>query len=79
MAGRINDVDMRTLVLNRAVFSKDGNAALFFKVIGVHHAGIHLLIFAEGAGLPQQLVHQRGFAVVNVGNDGDVAQSAVSV
>jgi hypothetical protein len=25
------------------------------------------------AGLLQQLVHQRGFAVVNVGDDGDIA------
>ena len=33
-----------------------------------------LLAGAEGAGLLQQLVDQRGLAVVDVGDDGDVAQ-----
>jgi len=70
---------MRALVFHCAIFREDGNATLFFKIVGIHHAGIYLLVFAEGTGLPQQLVHQRGFAVVNVGNDGDVAQSAVGV
>jgi hypothetical protein len=32
------------------------------------------LVVAEGAGLLEQLVDQRGLAVVDVGDDGDVAQ-----
>ena len=79
MAGGIDDVDVRALVFHCAIFREDGDATLFFKVVGIHHAGIHLLVFTEGAGLPQQLVNQRSFAVVNVGNDGDVAHSAVGV
>jgi hypothetical protein len=31
------------------------------------------LIGTERAGLPQQLIHQRGLAVINVRNDGDIA------
>jgi hypothetical protein len=33
-----------------------------------------VLVVAEGVCLPQQAVHQRGLAVVNVGDDGDVAK-----
>jgi hypothetical protein len=40
----------------------------------VHDARAHLLVRGEGAGLLQELVHQRGLAVVDVGDDGDVAQ-----
>jgi hypothetical protein len=31
-----------------------------------------LLVSGEGAGLAEQLVNQRGFAMVNVGDDGDM-------
>ena len=34
---------------------------------------MHLLVGAEGAALAQQLVDQRGLAVVDMGDDGDVA------
>jgi hypothetical protein len=30
-------------------------------------------VFGKGAGLAQQLVNHGGFAMVNVGNDGDVS------
>ncbi|MBK7685208.1 MAG: hypothetical protein IPJ25_03565 [Rhodocyclaceae bacterium] len=30
----------------------------------------------KGAGLTQQLINQRGFAVVNVGDNGDVSEGA---
>ena len=46
------------------------------EVVGVHHALGHLLVRGEGAGLAQQLVDQRGLAVVDVGDDGDVAKGA---
>jgi hypothetical protein len=44
------------------------------EVVGVHHALGDALVFAEGAGLLQQLVDERGLAMVDVGDDGDVAQ-----
>jgi hypothetical protein len=36
----------------------------------------NLLVGGEGAGLAEQLVHQGGLAVVDVGDDGDVAEGA---
>jgi len=70
---------MRAFVFNRAVLRQNRDPALFFEVVGVHHAGVNLLVLTEGAGLPQQLVYQRGLAVVNVGDDGDIAQRAFGV
>ena len=34
----------------------------------------HALVGAEHAGLGEQLVHERGLAMVDVGDDGDVAK-----
>ena len=48
-------------------------AALALQVVRVHHAFGDLLVLAEGAALAQRLVDQRGLAVVDVGDDGDVA------
>ena len=42
----------------------------------VHHPLGDLLVRAEGAALAQQLVDQRRLAVVDVGDDGDVADLA---
>ena len=69
----IDDVDVVAVVFNGGVFGENGDAALFFQVVAVHHALFYLLVGAESARLAQKLVHQRGFAVVDVGDDGDVA------
>jgi len=70
---RVDDVDVRALPLHRAVLRKDGDAALAFEVAAVHHPFGDFLVRAEGAALAQQLVDHGGLAVVDVGNDGDVA------
>ena len=76
MAGRIDDVDVGTLVGHGAVLRQNGNAALFFQIVAVHHALGNVLVRSERTRLLQQLVDQRGFAVVNVGDYGDVAKGA---
>ncbi len=48
--------------------------ALAFDVVGVHRALDLPLVVAVGAGLLEQLVDEGGLAVVDVGDDGDVAQ-----
>ena len=39
----------------------------------VDRALLHLLVGAESAALAQQLIDQRGLAMVDMGDDGDVA------
>jgi hypothetical protein len=65
------------LPAHRAVLGQDGDAALALDVVAVHHAFGDLLVLAEGAALAQQLVDQGGLAVVDVGDDGDVADRLV--
>ena len=62
--------------LDGAVLGQDRDAALALEVVAVHHALGHFLVVAEGAALAQQLVDQRGLAMVDVGDDGDVADLA---
>ena len=73
VARGIDDVDMNAFVLDRGVLGKNRDATLLFQVVGIHDALDQLLVGGEGAGLAEQLVDQGGFAVVNVGDDGDVA------
>ncbi len=40
----------------------------------IHHAHGHLLVLAEGMCLAQQPVDQGGFAMVDVGDDGDISK-----
>ena len=62
-----------SLIGDGDVLGKDGDAALALLVVGVEHALFHLLVLAEHAGRVQQAVDQRGLAVVDVRDDGDVA------
>ena len=73
MSGGVDDVDVGAFPAYGAVFSQNRDATLFFDGVVVHDRVDHFFVLGEGAGLAQQLVHHGGFAVVNVGNDGDVS------
>ena len=74
MARSVHDVDLHAVINGGAVLGQNGDAALPLDVAGVHHALGHLLIFPERAALLEHLVHEGGLAVVDVGDDGNVAQ-----
>ena len=74
VAGRVDDVDTGALPDHRGRLGQDSDAAFALEVVGIHGALDHALVLAVGAGLLQQPVDQRGFAVVDVGDDGDVAE-----
>ena len=73
VAGGVDDVDLGVVVVDGGVFGEDGDAALFFEVVGVHDALGDGFVGAEGAGLAEHGVDEGGLAVVDVGDDGDVA------
>ena len=73
VAGRVDDVELRLAVVQRGVLGEDRDALLALEIHRVHHARGDLLAFAEGAGLPEHRVHERRLAVVDVGDDRDVA------
>ena len=73
VARRVDDVDLDALVGDGGILCENGDAALAFEIAGVHHALDNLLIFAVYARLLEHFVHKRRLAVVNVGNDCDIA------
>ncbi len=73
VAGRVDDVDEVAAPLHRAVLGPDGDAALALQVVAVHDPLFDALVLAEDPGGPEDGVDQRGLAVIDVGDDGDVA------
>ncbi len=75
VAGRVHDVDVIILVFERGVLGADGDALFLFQIHRIHQAFFlgFVLVCAEGAGLLEEAVHERGLAVVNVRDDGDIS------
>ena len=73
VARRVDDVDLHVAVVNRRVLGQDRDAALALQVHRVHDPFGDLLVGAKDAALVQHGVDQGGLAVVDVGDDGDVA------
>jgi hypothetical protein len=74
VAGGVDDVDSGVPDLDGAVLGEDRDAPLALQVVAVHHPLVDVLVACEGPSLDEQLVDQRRLAVVDVGDDGDVAQ-----
>ena len=74
VARRIDDIDPGILPNERSRLGEDGDAALALEVVRIEHAFDHPLVLAERARLLQEPVDQRGFAVVDMGDNGDVAE-----
>ncbi len=73
MAGRVDDVDARLLPLHRGAFGENGDAALALEIVRIERALHHLLIGAESAALAQKLIDKRGLAMIDMRDDGDIA------
>ena len=80
VAGSVDEVELVSLTVVRGVhhahgMGLDGDAALAFQVHGVEHLRLHLAR-GERAGQLQQAVRQRGFTVVDMRDDGEVAEES---
>ena len=75
--GRVDDIDTRAAVFDGAVLRQDRDATFLFDVVRVHDPLGDFFVRGEGAGLTQQAVDQRGLAMVDVGDDGDVSNRAI--
>ncbi len=78
VAGGVDDVDLRldavrTSPAHRGVLREDRDALLALEVHGVHDALVDVLVVAEHPRLPEHRVDQGRLPVVDVGDDGDVA------
>ena len=76
VAGRVHDVEADVGVVDGRLLGQDRDALLALEVARVHDPVDDGLIRPEGAGLAEHRVHERRLAVVDMGDDGDVAQVA---
>jgi hypothetical protein len=74
VAGRVDDVHLHVAVLDGGVLGEDRDALLALEIHRVHDALGDVLVGTKGAGLPQEAVDEGGLAVVDVSDDGDVAE-----
>ncbi len=79
VSGGVDDVDPGLDAVlagphHRGALGQDGDAPLPLLGIGVHGAVHRGLVGAEGAGLGEQPIDHGGLAMIDVGDDGDVAQ-----
>jgi hypothetical protein len=73
VARGVDDVDGVAFPENGGVLRLDGDALLALEVHGVHGALLCGLVLTVGATGLQKLVDERGFPMVNVGDDGEIA------
>jgi hypothetical protein len=57
VSGGIDDVDFCVFIKYSRVLGQDGDSSLTLQVIGVHYTLLNLLVYAEHAALPKQLVY----------------------
>src|SRR5258707_8191538 len=79
VAWRIDNIDFCAGIEHGRVLGKNWDSALAFQIVRVHDTLGDGLVVAEGAALAKHGVNQRGLAVVDVGNDGDVANTWVQM
>src|SRR5690606_8315809 len=75
VSGRVDDVDAVALPGDGGVLGQDRDATFLLLVVAVHHALGEHGAFGERARLLEQAVDEGGLAVVDVGDDGDVAEA----
>ena len=66
-------LSLTSAVADGRVLGQDRDPLLALEVGRIQHALVDVLVLAEGAGLPQQRVDERRLAVVDVGDDRQVA------
>ena len=74
VARRVDDVDPEVAPGDRGVLRENGDAALALEGIRVHDALLQILAGIERAGLAEELIDERGLAMIDVRDDGDVAK-----
>ena len=74
VAGRVDDVDPGVLPDQRRDLGEDSDAALALEVVRIHRPLRDLLVVAEGAGLAEQHVDQGRLPMIDMGDDGNVAE-----
>ena len=73
MAGRVQNIDLGAIVHHCRIFRQNGDTAFPFQIVRIHHAFRHLFIGAENMALLQHSIYQCGFAMIDMGDDRNIA------
>ena len=74
MSRSVNDVDGGVAIRERDVLGQNRDPSLPLEIIRIQDQVVGELIFAKLATLPEQAVHQAGLAMVDMGDDGNIAE-----
>ncbi len=74
VAGCVDHIDFDAGVDDRHVLGKDRDASFALERIGIHDQLTGGVRIAKDVALLEQAIHQRRLAVVDVGDDGDIAK-----
>mmetsp|Transcript_5914 Transcript_5914/g.16562 ORF Transcript_5914/g.16562 Transcript_5914/m.16562 type:complete len:439 (+) Transcript_5914:770-2086(+) len=74
----INDVNLLVLVRDGRVLRQNRDTTLALEIIGIHDTRLHRLIGAEHLGLLEHGINKGRLAVIDVGNDGNVAHVVIA-
>ena len=66
------NVSIARFIIERDALRLDGNAAFAFEVHRIQHLRLHLTCF-QSATMLDETIGQRGFAVIDVGDDGKIS------
>ena len=69
MAWRVHNIDLYAVIGYCCILGEDRDPSLPLDVVGVHDTVHDLLVRAEHAALPQELIHKGRLAMVYVGDD----------
>src|SRR3989442_7206757 len=77
MTRRIHDVDFYPVIPDTRSLGENRDSALALEIVGIENALHYFFICPENAALPQHGIDQRRLPVIDVSNDGYVANRAV--
>ncbi len=73
VAGSVDNIDFHAFINHRNVLGENGDAAFAFQVVVVQDEVSKVFGLPHQVGLVNHAVHERGFAMVNMGDDGNVS------
>ncbi len=79
VAGCINNIDLHIVIENGRVLGQNGDAALALQIVRVHHPFDDVLVRAKRSTLLQHGVHERGLAMIHVGNNCDITNAGTQM
>ena len=73
MSRSVNDVNLRTFPVYADVLRENGYSAFTFQVVRIEHLVAEVLSLTEEVSCEHHLIHEGGFSMVNMGNNGYVS------